>query len=215
MARRRTFRMVMSRRRKHALWATFFFFVLPFVVVLDRQFLRPMRQAIRTVAWASDDRKRYHRQVFEVVHIVDGDTLDIGVSDGLDPFTRVRLLGVDTPETHHPAIGQMYFGPEATEFTAGLADGQQVTVRLDTVADERDRYGRLLAYIVLPNEVVLNEEIVRSGYGYADLRFSHSRFDAYVQLMEAAIAERKGLWRDVKREQLPDWLRRRRPELLR
>ncbi len=215
MVRRKPLRRAMSRRRLFALWASFVFIGLPLGVVLDRHFLGPVRQAVRVAAWASADRKRYHQHAFNVVNIVDGDTLDIEAPDGDSPFTRIRLLGVDTPETQHPTLGKMYFGPEATEYTAHLAQGKVVTVVLDAVSDERDQYGRLLAYLILPKGEMLNENLIRDGFGYADLRFSHSRFEVFVELMEQAIAERRGLWRDVKPEQLPEWLRRRRPDLLR
>ena len=215
MTRCRTCRYAMSRKRKNALMAGFLLFVLPSAVWVDRQLLRPVRQAVRLAIWASDDRKRYHEQTFTVVNVVDGDTLDIDVADGDRPSTRIRLLGVDTPETHHPTTGPMYYGSEATEYARQEAEHKAVMIVLDTLADERDRYGRLLAYVVLPDGEVLNEKLIRGGYGYSDLRFSHSRFDAYIELMEQAIAEQSGLWRAGTREQLPEWLRRRRPDLLR
>src|SRR5690606_19653965 len=105
------------------------------------------------------------------------DTLDIAAADGDMATTRIRLIGVDTPETQHPTGGPMYYGQEATDFAKRLAEGRQVTVLLDTVSDERDRYGRLLAYVVLPDGRVLNEVMIREGYGYADSRFRHSRYD--------------------------------------
>ena len=209
------FHYAMSRTRKNALIAAFFFFLLPLAVVVDRQMLRPVRQAVRTAAWASEDRKRYHEQAFAVAGVVDGDTLDIEASDGEKPTTRVRLIGVDTPETKHPTVGPMYFGKEATAFTQQSVEGRRVVILLDKVSAERDRYGRLLGYVALPDGRILNEELIRNGFGYADLRFQHGRFDDYVRLMEAAIGQKAGLWRDVSREQLPQWLRRERPELLR
>jgi endonuclease YncB( thermonuclease family) len=96
---------------------------LPFAVVVDRQMFRPIRQAAATAAWASDDWKRYHGQRFEAVEVVDGDTLDLAAVDGEKSTTRVRLIGVDTPETKHPTVGRMYFGPEATDFTGRLPKG--------------------------------------------------------------------------------------------
>lgn len=215
MVRGHKAKLAMSRTKRNALIAAFFFFLLPFAVVVDRQVLRPLREAARTAAWASEDRKRYHGHVFEVAGIVDGDTLDIAASDGDRATTRIRLIGVDTPETKHPTVGPMYFGQEATDFAKEAAEGRRITVHLDTITDERDRYGRLLAYVKLPDGRILNEVLIRQGYGYADLRFRHSRFDAYVRLMEEAIEEGAGLWDGVTREVLPDWLRRQRPDLMR
>ena len=205
----------MSRRRKNALFGAFFLFLLPLAVVVDRQFLHPARETVRTAAWASEDRKRYHEQTFAVVEVVDGDTLDIDAADGERPTTRIRLIGVDTPETKHPTVGPMYFGQEATAFTRQSAEGRRVVILLDTVSAERDRYGRLLAYVTLPDGRILNEELIRGGFGYADLRFEHGRFDDFVRLMDAAMEQKAGLWREVTREQLPQWLRREQPVLLR
>lgn len=193
----------------------FFLFLLPFAVVLDRQVLRPVRQTVRVATWASDDYKRYHQQTFTVTEVIDGDTLDIEAPDNEKPTTRIRLIGVDTPETKHPTTGVMYYGPEASAYAQQLAQGQRVTVLLDTVSEERDRYGRLLAYVALPDGRGLNEELIRTGCGYADLRFSHSRFDNFVTLMDTAMAQKAGLWGHVTREKLPAWLRRERPEILR
>ena len=215
MARKDSARLAMSRKQRNALLAGLLLIVLPLAVVLDRQFMRPVRQAVRHAVWADDDYTRYHEKVFTVVRVVDGDTLDIGVPDGNRATTRIRLLGVDTPETHPPSQESMFFGPEAAAFVRRCVEGKQVKVVLDTVADHRDRYGRLLAVVVLPGGEVLNEQIIRQGYGYADLRFEHSRYEAYIMLMESAIGEKSGLWKDVRREQLPSWLRQKRPDLLR
>lgn len=205
----------MSRTKKNALLAAFFFFILPLAVVMDRQVLRTLRQIVHTEVWASEDAKRYHNRTFQTARVVDGDTLDIAAADGDMATTRIRLIGVDTPETQHPTVGPMYYGQEATDFAKRLAEGRQVTVLLDTVSDERDRYGRLLAYVVLPDGRVLNDTLIKEGYGYADSRFRHSRYDEYLRLMDEAIDEKAGLWQNAAREQLPQWLRSQRPELLR
>jgi len=74
-----------------------------------------------------------------VDRVVDGDT--IVLSDG----KKVRLIGVDTPETKHPNKPVEYFGKEATEFTRRMCEGKQV--RLEYDQEKIDRYGRTLAYV--------------------------------------------------------------------
>lgn len=160
------------------------------------------------------DAGRYHLKTFRVVKIVDGDTVDIDIPDGEYATTRVRLLGVDTPETKNPKTGPMYFGDEASSFTEEMVFDRHVTILIDTVSDERDKYGRLLAYVKLDDGRVLNAELIAAGFGYADLRFDHSRYDEYASLQEAAIESGAGLWGDVSRDQLPKWLLRERPGLL-
>ena len=208
-------RYAMSRKKKNILLLMFFFFVVPTLIVIDRWGGVSLRDTVRRNLYAGQDWKKYHKRSFRVEKVIDGDTIDLAIPDDKYQTTRVRLLGVDTPETKNTKTGVMYFGPEASAFTKKLCENQQVTVLLDTVAEQRDKYGRLLAYIRLPDGSILNERLVVEGYGYADSRFEHSFYDKYAQSQEQAIREKKGLWKDVSRSQLPDWLRRRRPELLR
>ena len=205
----------MSRTQKNALIAAFFFFLIPTLIILDHRFGSQLRQFIERTTYSDADFRKYHRKTFTVTEVIDGDTIDINIPDGTYDDTRIRLIGVDTPETKHPTVGLMHYGPEATAFTAQLVQGTQVTVILDIVGDRRDRYGRLLAYVVLDDGRVLNAELIKHGYGYAYLGFPHSEFDTYQLLMEQAIREKKGLWQNAARDDLPKWLRSKRPDLLR
>jgi len=152
----------------------------------------------------SRDFEKYHARTFTVINVVDGDTIDIDIPDGQYEHTRIRLWGIDTPETKHPKIGQMYFGPEAAEFTRELALGKQVTIYLE---EHRTRgyYGRLLAYVQLPDDRFLNEVLLTEGFAYADVRFRHSFYHKYKQLEAAARSQKKGLWQGVTPEQMPQW----------
>jgi len=96
------------------------------------------------------DLERYHGRTFTVSNVVDGDTIDIDAPDGEYERTRVRLCGIDTPESKSPKTGVMYFGPEAAEFTAKVALGRRVCIYLDEGNRTRGYYGRLLAYVQLP-----------------------------------------------------------------
>lgn len=208
-------RYAIRRTRRNAVIAAVFFILLPVLVVLDRQYGELLRRPIEQATYTEGDWRTYQNQTVTVLEVIDGDTIDVNIPDGKFPDTRVRLLGVDTPETRHPTIGQMYYGPEATAYTNEKALGRRVTLKLDTVGDIRDRYGRLLAYVVLEDGAVLNAELIRDGYGYAYLSFPHSHSAEYEALMERAIAEDRGLWAEAKRDDLPGWLRQRRPDLLR
>lgn len=205
----------MSRTRRKALIAAVFFIAMPVLVTLDHQLGDPLRRLIQQSTYPDGDWQKYHGKTFTVLEVIDGDTLDIDIPDGDHSDTRIRLIGVDTPETKHPTVGLMYYGPEATAFTTQQAQGKQVTVFLDTASDQRDRYGRLLAYIQLPDGKILNAEIIKNGYGYAYLSFPHSEFAAYKDLMQQAMDNKRGLWKNVTRDDLPKWLRSKRPDLLR
>ena len=80
----------------------------------------------------------------EVVRVVDGDTLQVELNGKRE---RVRLIGVDTPETKHPRKGMQYFGVEAFEYTKNTLENRSVWLEFDV--GQRDHYGRLLAYIWL------------------------------------------------------------------
>ncbi len=162
----------------------------------------------------ANDYQKYHTKTFTVVNVVDGDTIDIDIPDGNDSYTRIRLWGIDTPETKNPNVGIMYFGPEAAEFAKKLVLGKPVTVYLDEGNNTRGKYGRLLAYVKLPNDGFLNEALLTEGYAYADVRFRHSLYNKYSQLEAGARSLKKGLWGKVSREQLPEWLQRMKPNLL-
>jgi endonuclease YncB( thermonuclease family) len=157
---------------------------------------------------AGGDDERYHGRVFDVLRVVDGDTVDLDVADGASPWTRVRLWGIDAPETGGSPGGPMYFGPEAEVRTGELLAGRQVRVELNS-SRTRGKYGRLLAYLYIEStEVDLAESLLEEGYAYADWRFDHPLRSRYKAVERTARANRQGLWRDVSKEQTPVWRQR-------
>jgi len=94
-----------------------------------------------------------------VVRVVDGDTIE--VARGGNDTDTVRLLGINTPETHHPTKPVECFGPEAAAFTEERLTGR--SVQLEDDIEGRDRYGRRLAYVVVDGER-FNDELLRRGY---------------------------------------------------
>ena len=96
-----------------------------------------------------------------VKHVVDGDTIDIAIGGNTE---RVRLIGVNTPETKHPTKGVECFGPEASAYTEKLLPaGTKLRVERDVEA--RDKYGRLLLYVYIANSnVFVNLDLVLKGY---------------------------------------------------
>jgi micrococcal nuclease len=184
----------MSKSRRRAVFILALLIVVA-VIWLDNHRHRTIKTApagpVKTI---NRDIERYHTKTFAVARVIDGDTLDIDIPDSRYKTTRIRLWGVDTPETEKPQSPTMYFGPEAAEFS---------------------KYGRLLAYVQLPDGSVLNETLLTEGFAYADLRFSHDFYYKYIQLEAAARSRKKGLWQNVTRPQLPQWLQRKKPNLLR
>ena len=152
------------------------------------------------------DKARYNGRTFPVARVVDGDTLDVDTPDGDRPRTRVRLWGVDTPEMVKPDAPVQHFGPEASRFAKDLCAGKRVTLHLER-RRTRGRYGRLLAYVVLPDGRMLNRVLVEEGFGYADPRFEHSHKAEFTRLAEQARAAGRGLWKDVTEADLPYYYR--------
>lgn len=103
---------------------------------------------------------------YVVERVIDGDTLLVRAADGEphDPAAprqfRLRLLGIDCPETVHPDRPVEPWGPEATAFTSDFVQGR--TLRLVYDRRRTDSYDRYLAYVFV-DERLLNEELVRSG----------------------------------------------------
>lgn len=98
---------------------------------------------------------------FRVVDVVDGDTIWVEERDGR---VKVRLLGIDTPETRDPDRPLECFGPEATAAITEAAAGGQVWLEVDPSQDTRDRYGRLLAYVWLDETTLLNRDLIAGGF---------------------------------------------------
>lgn len=155
---------------------------------------------------AGSDYEKYHNQTFRCIYVADGDTIDVDVPDGMKPKTRIRLWGVDTPETAKSPGGEKYFGPEASAFAKSQVLNKPV--RLELVSDDtRGKYGRLLAYVFV-GEVMFNEALLEQGYAYADRRFPHPWRERFIQLEKRAAKQEVGLWQDVTIDKMPEWRQR-------
>ena len=156
----------------------------------------------------SGDVEKYGAKEFRVVKVVDGDTLDLDAPDERSgyPSTRVRLWGVDTPETVKPDTAEQHFGKEATIFTRERCTDRIVRLEIDPRMT-RDKYGRLLAYVHLPDGQMLNRLLVAQGYAYADPRFDHRYKREFGDLQRRARKDGAGLWKDVNPSDLPYYYR--------
>lgn len=123
-----------------------------------------------------------------VDRVVDGDTLVITLA-GDDE--RLRLIGVDTPETVKPDAPVECFGPEASQFTKDLLPpGTRVLVQRDVEA--RDDFDRLLGYVFLADGTFVNLELLRQGFA-TPLRIEPNTAYADVFATAARSAEQAGL----------------------
>ena len=124
--------------------------------------------------------------VARVERVVDGDTIR------LEGVGAVRLIGVDTPETYGRVVE--CFGPEATRYVRRLLP-RGVRVRYTVGEDPRDRFGRLLVYLYLPDGGSLNRLLVTAGYATVLTIAPNDRFAAGFERAEkAARRARVGMW---------------------
>src|SRR3982751_4965657 len=127
--------------------------------------------------------------VHEVRRAVDGDTLL------LTSGARIRLQGVNTPETVKPDWPVEPWGPEASQFTKNFIEKAGHRVRLTFSLERKDRYDRFLAF-VWDGDVMLNEELVRAGLAHArrDYRYSQTMKRRFTQAQDEARRAGRGIW---------------------
>ncbi len=106
---------------------------------------------------------------------------------------KVRYIGVDTPETHHPMRGVEPYGKEASEANKKLVGGK--TVRLEFDVEQLDRYGRTLAYVYLEDGTVVNAWLVKHGFAQVMTIPPNVRYqDLFLKLQREAREAERGLW---------------------
>jgi micrococcal nuclease len=124
-----------------------------------------------------------------VVRVVDGDTIRVDLGGHTE---KVRYIGMDTPEIHHPTRGEEPGGRAATAVNRRLVEGK--TVRLELDVRQRDRYGRLLAYVYV-GEMMVNAELVRLGYAQVmTVPPNVKHASLFVTLQREAREAGRGLW---------------------
>jgi micrococcal nuclease len=129
-----------------------------------------------------------------VLKVVDGDTVDI--VDDVRGRLRIRLLGIDTPETKKPGYTVGCWGPEATQFAKDTLLGQRVAMIPDPTQDRTDRYGRTLAYLDRADGWDYSVEAVRAGAAHSYVYHGHpvARADQIAAAEQDGKAAGRGLW---------------------
>lgn len=123
-----------------------------------------------------------------VTNVVDGDTIDI--SPAVDGVDRVRVIGVDAPET---SFGIEPLGYEATAFADSLLYGREITLEFDV--ERTDPYERVLAYVYLSDGSMFNERLVAEGYGQVATYPPNVKYvDRFLAAQESARTAGRGLW---------------------
>ncbi len=130
-----------------------------------------------------------------VAYVVDGDTIDVVFDGGPESEERIRLIGIDTPETKRPETPVECYGPEATAFTEALLPvGTPIRIERDTV--NRDDFGRLLGYVYRAEDgIFVNYETIRQGFATPLSIEPNTTYESlFVDAARAAESDDVGLW---------------------
>ena len=129
--------------------------------------------------------------LYPVVYVDDGDTIIVKTPTGEE---TVRFLGVDTPEVKDPRKPVQCYGEIASAHTKQVMKGASVRLEPDPEDTDRDKYGRLLRYVYLPDGTLYNAELISDGYGFAYTVFPITKLDQFKALEAKAKAQNRGLW---------------------
>lgn len=132
------------------------------------------------------------RGPYPVTTVVDGDTIYI---DREGRTVKLRLIGIDTPETKRPGTPVQCFGREASAAAHELLDNQEVLIAGDPTQDSLDRYGRELVYVWLADGTFVNLKMISDGYAHEYTYDLPYQFQAqFKQAQRDAEAAGRGLW---------------------
>lgn len=128
---------------------------------------------------------------YKVLKDVDGDTIVVDMNGKQE---TIRLIGVDTPETHDPRKNVQCYGVVAASYTKRTLTGNSVRLQADQKTTDRDRYGRLLRYVYLPDGSLFNQTLISEGYGFYYPYFPFTKQTEFSNAQKDAQNAKKGLW---------------------
>jgi endonuclease YncB( thermonuclease family) len=129
--------------------------------------------------------------LYSISHFVDGDTIAVDMNGSVE---TIRMIGIDTPETHRPNTPVQCYGPEAAAYTERLIGTNKIRLQADPLDTNRDRYGRLLRYVYLPDGRLIESELISNGYAFAYKLFPFEKKAEFTALENQAKTDKKGLW---------------------
>ena len=129
--------------------------------------------------------------LYPITHINDGDTIVVAMNGKNE---TVRFIGADTPEVKDPRKPVQCFGEAASTHTKSLLTGKSVRLVSDPLDSDRDKYGRLLRYVILPDGTDYNAALIKDGYAFAYVVFPFQKLDQYRQFETEARSANRGLW---------------------
>ncbi len=128
---------------------------------------------------------------YKVAEVYDGDTIAVDMDGRME---KVRMIGVDTPETHKPNSPVECGGAEASGFSKKSLDNKTVRLEADPTNQNRDRYDRLLRYVYLEDGTLYNKLLISEGYGFPYTSFPFQKKLEFIQAGSQAKLSNKGVW---------------------
>jgi len=125
-----------------------------------------------------------------VIHVYDGDTIAVKTGKMIE---KVRFLGIDTPEMKDKRGVAQCYSKQAKKFLKNLILNKSVRLERDSIAKNRDVYGRLLRYVYL-DSTLLNAELLKSGYAYTYTRSPITKLNEFMGYEKSAQKLERGLW---------------------
>lgn len=149
--------------------------------------------------------KKLRTDFYKVLRVVDGDTIEIEYQSDIKSIDgqiesniekkKVRLIGVNSPESVDPRRPVQCFGKEASAYLKSLIEGEIVQLQYDDTQDKLDKYGRILAYVYMEDGQMVNKKMIAEGYAY---EYTYDKPYKYRDSFKAAqvLAEKggRGLW---------------------
>lgn len=136
------------------------------------------------------------KDVYKVLKVIDGDTLDVSINGRRE---TLRLIGIDTPETVDPRKPVQCFGKEASDKAKEILNGKSVLLEPDNSQSERDKYNRLLRYVILQDGTNFNKYMISEGFAheYTYQSNPYKYQSEFKQAERKARENKKGLWSDT------------------
>jgi micrococcal nuclease len=128
---------------------------------------------------------------YKVSYVSDGDTVAV-LMDGREE--KVRMIGVDTPETVKPNSPVECYGEAASNFLKSYLKNQTIRLESDPINQNRDRYDRLLRYVYMKDGTLVNKKIISDGYGFAYLSFPFTKAEEFANAQKDARMNNRGVW---------------------
>ena len=142
----------------------------------------------------NDSNNTSNKDYYSVVDAVDGDTIKIDYNGETE---TLRFIGIDTPETRDPRKPVQCFGKEASNRTKELTQGKKVAVEFDPTQGKRDKYNRLLVYVILEDGNMLNRLLIEEGFAHEYTYNIPYKYQSEFKEKEKEAREKKrGLWGD-------------------